>query len=80
MVFSPVNFATIVPCLAYLLSDILILLSILQDFKGKLPNKVIRKGAFKDNHYDQQCNFLYTEVDKVTQKVTAIDSQVSMYI
>ena len=45
---------------------------LLQDFKGKLPNKIIRKGAFKDNHYDSQCNFMYHEVDKVTQKVSSV--------
>lgn len=38
------------------------------DLKGKFPNKLIRKGAFKDNHFDGNCNFLYREVDKVTEK------------
>ena len=31
----------------------------------------MKKGVFKDNHYDSQCNFLYTEVDKVTEKVSS---------
>ena len=47
----------------------LYLYTVFQDFKGKMPNKIIRRGMFKDNHYDSQCNFLYNEVDKVTQKV-----------
>ncbi|XP_073704728.1 serine/threonine-protein kinase PRP4 homolog [Garra rufa] len=38
------------------------------DLKGKLPNKMIRKGLFKDQHFDQNLNFLYTEVDKVTER------------
>ena len=38
------------------------------DLKGKIPNKVARKGMFKDSHFDPQMNFLYTEVDKFTEK------------
>jgi len=38
------------------------------DFKGKIPNKIIRKGQFKDMHFDSSCCFLYHEVDKVTQR------------
>ncbi|KAJ8926601.1 hypothetical protein NQ314_021010 [Rhamnusium bicolor] len=35
---------------------------------GKFPNKVIRKGAFKEQHFDNNCNFLYHEIDKVTER------------
>jgi len=38
------------------------------DFKGKLSNKLIRKGAFKDQHFDSSFNFLYREVDKLTER------------
>lgn len=31
---------------------------------------MIRKGLFKDQHFDQNLNFLYTEVDKVTERVS----------
>lgn len=30
---------------------------------------MIRKGLFKDKHFDQNLNFLYIEVDKVTERV-----------
>lgn len=39
------------------------------DVKGKMANKTIRKGMFKDQHFDSNCNFLYHEVDKVTERV-----------
>uniref|UniRef100_A0AAY5KMR4 Serine/threonine-protein kinase PRP4 homolog n=1 Tax=Esox lucius TaxID=8010 RepID=A0AAY5KMR4_ESOLU len=42
------------------------------------PNQLlmIRKGVFKDQHFDQNLNFLYTEVDKVTEreKVTVMST------
>ncbi|XP_064814499.1 serine/threonine-protein kinase PRP4 homolog [Oncorhynchus masou masou] len=41
-----------------------------------MPNKMIRKGVFKDQHFDQNLNFLYTEVDRVTEreKVTVMST------
>ncbi|XP_078607195.1 serine/threonine-protein kinase PRP4 homolog [Branchiostoma floridae x Branchiostoma japonicum] len=52
------------------------MLKLMMDLKGKIPNKMIRKGMFKDQHFDPQCNFMYVEVDKVTQreKVTVMTS------
>ncbi|XP_065349482.1 serine/threonine-protein kinase PRP4 homolog [Cloeon dipterum] len=44
------------------------MLKFFMDLKGKFPNKLIRKGAFKDNHFDSNCNFLSHEIDKVTEK------------
>ncbi|XP_056593830.1 pre-mRNA processing factor 4Bb [Triplophysa dalaica] len=46
------------------------------DVKGKMPNKMIRKGQFKDQHFDQNLNFLFIEVDKVTEreKVTVMST------
>lgn len=41
------------------------------DLKGKFPNKVIRKGAFKEQHFDSSYNYLYHEVDKVTERVSS---------
>lgn len=32
--------------------------------------QMIRKGLFKDQHFDQNLNFLYIEVDKVTERVS----------
>lgn len=45
------------------------MLKLMMDFKGKIPNKMIRKGMLKDKHFDDSCNFLHHEVDKVTQRV-----------
>ena len=47
------------------------MLKLMQDLRGKIHNKVVRKGAFKDNHFDNNMNFLYYEVDKVTERVCA---------
>ncbi|XP_020297648.1 serine/threonine-protein kinase PRP4 homolog isoform X2 [Pseudomyrmex gracilis] len=44
------------------------MLKYFMDLKGKMPNKLIRKGTFKDQHFDSNCNFLYHEVDKVTER------------
>lgn len=45
------------------------MLKYMMDLKGKMPNKMIRKAMFKDQHFDSAYNFLYHEVDKVTQRV-----------
>jgi serine/threonine-protein kinase PRP4 len=45
------------------------MLKLMMEAKGKLPNKMIRKGMFKSQHFDENFNFLYVEVDKVTQRV-----------
>ncbi|XP_027046595.1 serine/threonine-protein kinase PRP4 homolog isoform X1 [Pocillopora damicornis] len=44
------------------------MLKLMMDYKGKIPNKMIRKGSLRDQHFDENCNFLYHEVDKVTQR------------
>ena len=46
------------------------MLKFVMDIKGKMPNKLIRKAAFKDKHFDENMNFMYIEVDKVTQRVS----------
>lgn len=38
------------------------------EVKGAYPNKLIRKAVFKEQHFDSNCNFLYHETDKVTQR------------
>ncbi|KAF9126025.1 U4/U6 small nuclear ribonucleoprotein prp4 [Mortierella sp. 14UC] len=40
----------------------------MMDLKGPFPKKMIRKGEFNQNHFDEDCNFLSVEVEKVTQK------------
>uniref|UniRef100_A0A0N5AAK8 Serine/threonine-protein kinase PRP4 homolog n=1 Tax=Syphacia muris TaxID=451379 RepID=A0A0N5AAK8_9BILA len=44
------------------------MLKYMMDLKGKIPNKIVRKAQFRDQHFDSNCNFLYHEVDKVTQR------------
>ena len=46
------------------------MLKLMMDLKGKMPNKLIRKGIFREQHFDSNYNFLYHEVDKVTQRVS----------
>ena len=46
------------------------MLKYMMDMKGKMSNKVIRKGVFKDMHFDYNSNFLYREIDKVTERVS----------
>ena len=46
------------------------MLKLMMDYKGKIPNKMIRKGSLRDQHFDENCNFLYHEVDKITQRVS----------
>ena len=47
------------------------MLKYMMDVKGKMPNKLVRKGAFRENHFDPSFNFMYREVDKITQRVRA---------
>uniref|UniRef100_A0A6A7FZM8 Serine/threonine-protein kinase PRP4 homolog n=2 Tax=Hirondellea gigas TaxID=1518452 RepID=A0A6A7FZM8_9CRUS len=44
------------------------MLKLFMDLKGKMPNKLIRKGVFKDQHFDSACNFLYRDMDRVTER------------
>lgn len=48
------------------------MLKLMMDLKGKIPNRIIRKGMaqIRDKHFDRDCNFLYHEVDKVTERVS----------
>lgn len=48
------------------------MLKLMMDYKGKMPNKMIRKGALRESHFDENCNFLYHEVDKITQRVRLV--------
>ncbi|KAL2324073.1 hypothetical protein Fmac_023131 [Flemingia macrophylla] len=38
------------------------------ELKGHFPKKMLRKGAFTEQHFDQDLNFLATEEDPVTKK------------
>ncbi|XP_017057934.1 serine/threonine-protein kinase PRP4 homolog [Drosophila ficusphila] len=44
------------------------MLKFFMDVKGKIPNRIVRKGQFKEQHFDQSCNFLYHEIDRLTER------------
>ena len=46
------------------------MLKYFMDLKGKIPNKIIKKGFFKEQHFDLNCNFMYHELDKITERVS----------
>lgn len=48
------------------------MLKYFMDLKGKIPNKIIKKGFFKEQHFDSNCNFMYHELDKITERVSLI--------
>ena len=48
------------------------MLKLMMQLTGKMPNKLIRKGMFRETHFDSNFAFLYREVDKVTEKVSFI--------
>lgn len=48
------------------------MLKLMMEVKGKMPHRVAKRGMLKDQHFDSSFNFLYTEVDKVTEKVHAL--------
>lgn len=48
------------------------MLKCFMDLKGKIPNKIIRKGQFKDQHFDSNMNFLSHEIDKITERVSTL--------
>eukprot|EP00092_Neocalanus_flemingeri_P008059 GFUD01008697.1.p1 GENE.GFUD01008697.1~~GFUD01008697.1.p1 ORF type:complete len:897 (+),score=352.26 GFUD01008697.1:44-2734(+) len=52
------------------------MLKMFMELKGKIPNKIIRKGQFKDNHFDSSCCFMYHELDKVTQREKVVNMPV----
>jgi len=52
------------------------MLKLFMDLKGKIPNKIIRKGQFKDNHFDSSCCFLHHDIDKVTQRERVVNMPV----
>ena len=45
------------------------MLKLMMELRGKAPNKLVRRGLMRDQHFDGSYNFLYSQVDKVTEKV-----------
>eukprot|EP00118_Oscarella_pearsei_P008839 m.47507 g.47507 ORF g.47507 m.47507 type:complete len:173 (+) comp33801_c0_seq1:2301-2819(+) len=52
------------------------MLKLMMDLKGKMPTRMIRKGIFKEKHFDSANNFRYTQIDRVTEreKVTLLST------
>lgn len=48
------------------------MLKFIMELKGKVPHKLIRKSMFKAQHFNANCDFLYREVDKVTERVSCV--------
>lgn len=44
----------------------------IMELRGKPSSKLIKKGKFKDQHFDHNMNFIYIEFDSVTKKVSLI--------
>ncbi|KAG0227929.1 U4/U6 small nuclear ribonucleoprotein prp4 [Actinomortierella wolfii] len=44
------------------------MLKLMMDLKGPFSKKMVRKGQFSGQHFDEDCNFLSVEVEKVTKK------------
>ncbi|KAL5963360.1 hypothetical protein TSMEX_008916, partial [Taenia solium] len=44
------------------------MLRLIMETRGRIPNRVVRRGTLRQAHFDEQCNFLYHDVDKVTHK------------
>ena len=43
------------------------MIKLFMDLRGKMSNKFVKRAALKDKHFDADCNFIYREVDKITQ-------------
>jgi len=43
-------------------------LKMIMEYRGKLPNKMLKKGALVKDHFDQDFRFLYHDIDPVTKK------------
>ena len=46
------------------------MLKLMMELKGKVPHRMARRGMFKDQHFDANFNFLYSAIDRVTEKVS----------
>jgi len=44
------------------------MLKYMMELKGKFPNKMIRKGQFGSQHFDENMNFILVDTDKITGK------------
>lgn len=48
------------------------MLKYFMDLRGKFSHRMIRKASFRDQHFDSDYNFLYQDIDRVTEKVKIV--------
>ena len=46
------------------------MLKLMMELKGKMSNKLLRKAKFREQHFDDNFNLMYAELDKVTLRVS----------
>ena len=44
----------------------------MMEVKGRFPNKMVRKGQFMSQHFDEDNNFISVEIDRLSNKVKTI--------
>ncbi|RNA05346.1 serine threonine- kinase PRP4 -like protein, partial [Brachionus plicatilis] len=52
------------------------MLKLFMDLRGKIANKLVKKAALRDKHFDSDFNFIYREQDKITknEKVSVLSN------
>ena len=45
------------------------MLLFMMELKGKFPHKILKKGQFTDQHFDEKLDFIQRDVDKISGKV-----------
>lgn len=50
------------------------MLKLIQDVRGKVPGRLIRRGAFAGEHFDADSNFVFLDVDKVQRRGQPCDT------
>lgn len=53
------------------------MLKLQMDVGGKVPHKLLRRAQFRDQHFDDDLNFMQKDIDKVSSKVRTENEPVS---
>ena len=46
------------------------MLKLFMDVRGKISHKMIRKGEFSGQHFDENYHFVFRDIDTMTQKAS----------
>jgi serine/threonine-protein kinase PRP4 len=49
----------------------------IMQYKGKIPNKMLKKCVFRDAHFDHHGNFLFQDIDPITKKPSVRTIEIS---